>query len=361
MTKVSHYYCKPAWLSIESYGLILILISALLFSVMGVFLKLASETGMPSTQLVFFRAIFQGSFVVIGMLVCRQRDNGCLLILNPFGQSSRQAKVVISRGAVGGIGFILYFYSIKALPFGDAVTLFSLYPIVTIFLARCMLDEPIMCTKLIAAFACAVGATLIAGPSFLLQRDGNDTMVQTSTYNPLGYFTALLGSFFGALVVVLIRMAGKIGVHTLQLLFSWCVFGMLFSILVGMSTVGKELEGAWQFPQSTVHWLYILGMCSMGSIAHFLFNYAIKLGPAGLSAITKSSDIVWAYMWEVIIFHQVPTSSTLIGVTFILLALAWTALLKVNEERKGILPKIATDNGKEIVTETTVLLKPERF
>lgn len=312
---------------------------------MGIFLKLASEetattTGIPSTELVFFRSTFQGSLVVIGMIGSRQRENGRLLIANPFGQSIREIKVVVARGVIGGIGFLFYFYSIKTLPLGDAITLFSLYPILTIFLARCVLNEPISIYQLCAAVACVIGATLIAGPSFLQYDDttaaGTGMLLPSSsdTCNPLGYLTALLGSFFGASVIVLVRKAGKLGVHTLQLLFSWATCGILFSLLFGFSAVGQRLEGPWYIPQSNTEWWYILGMCSTGSVAHFLMNYAIRLGPAGLSAIARSSDLVWAYVWQVILFHRVPTDLTIMGVVLIVIALGGIAVQKVGEERR---------------------------
>lgn len=357
-TRTTDPYCKPRSLSTESYGLILLVISGMLFSCMGVFLKFASAGGIPSTELVVSRAVFQGCLVILAMMFIRQEGNGKLLIHIPFGHSRTVQNVVLLRGAFGGSGFILYFYSIKSLPLGDAITLFSLYPIITIFMARCLLQEAIKCSQLIAAFACVIGAALIAGPSFLGFQSEN--VLHSPAYNPIGYATALLGSFFGATVIVLVRKAGNLGAHTLQLIVSWAVFGAFFGTCLGMSSAGIELEGPWRMPESKAEFGYILALCCVGSVAHFLMNYAAKLAPAGLSAIARSSDILWSYSFEIVIFHVVPRAVTVFGVILIVTSLAGIALLKVQNERKNkdasILPTTKGETNETPVGEDTPLL-----
>ena len=330
----------------------------MLFSFMGVFLKLASANGMPSTELVVCRATFQGFLILIAMIFIRKEEGGKRLIMIPFGDTPAIKNVVLLRGAFGGSGFIFYFYSIKSLPLGDAITLFSLYPIITIFMARCFLKEPIKCGQVIAAFACTIGATFIAGPSFLGFQSEN--VLESPSYNPLGYATACLGSIFGASVIVLVRKAGKVGAHTLQLIISWATFGTLFGACLGMSSLGVDLEGSWRIPQSKAEYGYILAMCCIGSVAHFLMNFAAQLAPAGLSAIARSSDILRSYMFEICIFHVVPKAVTVLGVVLILTSLAGIAIGKVRSDRmlKDDSPILPTtkEESDSLVSENTPLL-----
>lgn len=380
-------------ISKESCGLLYLLLSAVLFSVMGAFLKIVTQEGMPSTQLVFFRAAFQGLFVLLGMFYYRVEDMQeqdvamtssrstnnvttaeasfatveCtspkndkelypdLLIKVPFGSCDYERKIVILRGIVGGgFGFICYFYSMKSLPLGDAVTLFSIYPIYTIFMAKCFLNEDITCTHIIVTVTNLIGGIMIAGPSFLslenlgsssknkdffVENNNNNNSSNSSNdyesnkqqYNPLGYATALAGGFFAASVVILIRKAGSMGIHTLQLLFSWCCFGLLSSVLFGL-TIGKTVEGPWIWPPSTKSWLCILATVVLGTAAHFLLNYAARFAPAGLSAIVRSTDILWAYILEVLVFQEIPSFTTIAGVAIILVSLSMIALEKFREE-----------------------------
>jgi drug/metabolite transporter (DMT)-like permease len=349
----------PFQLSNESYGLLLLLISAILFSGMGCFLKLASNTSdnLPSTQLVFVRALFQGIFVVIGLCVRREenieeqeeniylKDAACSvvtgdelgkrLIFIPFGTNRREIQVVVARGVLGGCGFIMYFFSITVLPLGDAITLFSLYPVHTLLLAYFCLGEKIYWNHVFATLLSVVGAMFIAGPSYFSSSNNKNDADINYNYNPVGYITAFLGSIFGAFVITLIRKAGKLGVSTLQLLFSWSIFGCIFSILFHLIVQDSlEKNQPWHIPSlDDKVWLYIFGMCIIGSIAHFLLNYAGKMAPAGISSIVRSSDILFAYIWEVCIFGEIPTWSTIVGVVFVLSSLGVVAFQKWNDEQ----------------------------
>lgn len=341
-------FCQPSCLSTESYGLLLLLISAMLYSVMGLFVKLASNTGIPSTELVFMRAIFQGSLVVGGMIWFRidnendndnndeeslitttsernkqqiQQQNRPRLITQPFGNTVSR-NVVLARGALGGIGFVLYFYTISALPLGDAIALISLHPIVTILAAAIFLGETIRVGHVMACLCSVLGSILIAQPTILFgssQNTMDDDTNHNDTTSSLGYITALLGTFAASGVIVLIRKSGKVGAHTLQLLWSWAFFGTSFSSVLGMWNQNRD--SAWTWPSSSTAWLYVLALCMLGSVGHFCMNFAGKFARAGLASIVRSSDIMFAYVWQIMILKQIPGLTTLIGVFFICISL----------------------------------------
>lgn len=271
---------KPHMLSEESWGLLLVLISAVFYALAGAFVKLAHvRGGLPSTELVFARGIFQGGLVVLGLYICRD-PKGQRLIKHPFGQGAAR-KLVWWRGIIGGAGFLLDYHCMSVLPLGDAITLMSLYPIVTIILARIFLAEEIKPMHLAVTVASVVGAVFIAQPTFVFGGGLEDAPT-------LGYITGLLGSLCLASILILIRKAGKVGVHTFQLLLSWALFGVLFSLVFG------PYEGTWKLPDNSTIWWYTFGVCSVGAGAHFMLNYAGRLAPAGLVSVVRASDIVWA-------------------------------------------------------------------
>lgn len=300
---------RPHWLSTESYGLLLMLLSAILYAIAGAFVKLGHVAGgLPSTELVLARGIFQGGLVVLGMILYRDIQ-GDRLIVHPFGRGSDARKIILWRGVLGGAGFLFDYHCMAVLPLGDAITLMSLYPFLTIFLARAYLGERIRPMHIYVTVASTVGAIFIgtflhfsthhvpqnknsklqhnhflipAQPTFLFG-GGKDLNRPT-----LGYITGILGSCCLACVVTLIRKAGTIGVHTLQLLLSWALCGILFSLMFGSS------EGKWRMPSSKFIWSYVLGVCSVGAAAHFMLNYAGRLAPAGIVSVVRSSDIMWA-------------------------------------------------------------------
>lgn len=322
----------PDGVSTESYGLLLMLLSAIFFSTMGCFVKLTAGDGYPSTELVCYRAVFQGIFVLIFM--CRERsdfegEEPKLLITIPIGRTNQEKIIVILRGLMGGLNFIMKFYSMLALPLGDAITLFSLHPIITVFMAWMFLGEEIRWTHIISAAATVTGAALMAGPSFLFYDEGD---AEIEGINKLGYLTAIVGSFCAASVLVLIRKAGSLGVYTSQLLFSFAFFGGGLALLIGM-TVGVPIEGMWVLPQTARSFWLLFGMGAIGSLGQLFLNFAGRFAPAGLGSIARSSDILWGYVFEAIVFGKVPKMTTFVGVTLILIALTIIAYEKVQEEQ----------------------------
>jgi drug/metabolite transporter (DMT)-like permease len=312
----------PCNLSMESYGLFLVLLSAILYALAGAFVKLGHIRGrLPSTELVFARGIFQGACIVLGLVVTRD-DKNQRLIHHPFGKGAAAKRLVWARGIIGGMGFLLDYHCMAVLPLGDAITLMSLYPFLTIFLARFVLGEEIKILHIVVTTASLVGAVLIAQPTFVFGR--LQSQLQNIPTSSLGYLTGCLGSICLACVVIMIRKAGNIGVHTFQLLFCWAVLGTIFSILVG------PIEGSWEIPSSYIVWGYIFGVCMFGAGAHFMLNYAGQLAPAGLVSVVRASDIMWAYAFEILIFEQQPNSWTWIGVVLVLGSLLAIAIDKAN-------------------------------
>ena len=180
--------------------------------------------------------------------------------------------------------------------------------------------------------ASLVGAVFIAQPTFLF---GAGEWAPASSR--LGYVTGVLGSCCLACVVTLIRKAGTLGVHTFQLLLSWALFGIIFSIVFGPS------EGEWKIPETQAVWWYVFGVCSIGAWAHFMLNYAGHLAPAGLVSVVRSSDIVWAYACEIGVFEQTPNYKTWIGVILVLGSLLAIALEKMRDSRRQTNKAVAVE------------------
>mmetsp|Transcript_71855 Transcript_71855/g.145789 ORF Transcript_71855/g.145789 Transcript_71855/m.145789 type:complete len:382 (+) Transcript_71855:149-1294(+) len=322
---------RPTWLSVETYGLVLVFFSAIFYALAGAFVKLAHKNGgLPSTELVFARGIFQGSLVVLGLYVCRD-GKGQRLIAHPFGKSAAAQKLVWMRGIIGGAGFLLDYHCMAVLPLGDAMTLMSLYPFITIILARIFLQEEIKALHLVATIASVSGAVFISQPTFLFGGGTQDAPT-------LGYVTGLLGSCCLASILILIRKAGKIGVHTFQLLLSWALFGVVFSVVFG------PYEGTWKLPSDAMVWGYVAGVCIVGAGCHFMLNYAGRLAPAGLVSVVRASDILWAYCFEILLTVQRPNYFTWIGVVLVLGSIVAIGIEKIKESKNN--PQIPTPKAK---------------
>ncbi len=306
----------------------------MVYSTMGTLTKLTSQFEIPSTELAFYRTSSQLLIVIIYMIRNKSEEEDGVeskrFIEMPFGKSRDQIPIVLGRGFLGALVAILEFYSMLALPLGDAITLFSLHPIITVFMAHIFLREEIKKAYIISAFATVIGAILMAGPSFLFaQQEMED---EAEGVDRLGYLTAILSSFCAAGVMTFLRKAGKMGVHTSQLFFSFTCNGVIVSLLLG-STLGLRVEGHWFTPPTARATLLIVGMCLVSFFAQLLLNYAGRLTPAGLGSIARSSVILWGYILEVLIFDEIPSMITLLGVGLIISALFTVSYEKYLDER----------------------------
>lgn len=252
------------------------------------------------------------------------------IIQRPFGTTPTMRNIVILRGLIGGFGFINYYYALSTLPLGDATTLLSLYPIITVFLAHFILGEEIKPLHLVAAVFSVIGATLISRPSFIFGSEDDGNAQQHDPPPALGYVSAIVGSCCGSAVIVLIRKAGRAGAHTLQLLFSWLVFGISYGLLAGFIGSSNSESQQWRVP-SREELPYILGVCVAGTVGHFLLNYSAKLMPATLAGLIRSSNIFYAYLLEIVVLGEHPEKGTYLGVLFVLSSLV-LVLLAPNEK-----------------------------
>jgi len=213
---------------------------------------------------------------------------------------------VVWRGIFGGFSLQCYYKAIQCLPFGDAITLASITPAFTVLFAIPLLGEKLSNIKSAAIFLSVVGAVCIAQPRFLFGAElHGETDSGRSHCEKFGYIAAAFGSLSGALVFIMIRMVGSDG-HTIQLIFSWFVFTCLDSFVLLLFTED------WVFPKGK-HWVDISFMILCGSVAHYMMNHAGRICPAGVGSILKSTDVMWAYIWEITVFQVIPNFWAIIG------------------------------------------------
>jgi hypothetical protein len=79
------------------------------------------------------------------------------------------------------------------------------------------------------------------------------------------------------------------------------------------------------------HWFGCTSLeCAVSERPHaFCSIMRGRIAPAGLVSVASSSDIMWAYLWEILIFHRIPNGLTWIGVLLVLASLVAIAVQKV--------------------------------
>eukprot|EP01064_Diplonema_japonicum_P033292 TRINITY_DN6519_c1_g4_i4.p1 TRINITY_DN6519_c1_g4~~TRINITY_DN6519_c1_g4_i4.p1 ORF type:complete len:411 (+),score=79.58 TRINITY_DN6519_c1_g4_i4:63-1235(+) len=325
------------WVRSETGALVCVALSAVFYSIQSVLLKYCKQEGIPSVQVVFGRALLQGFAIFIHLT--RKGDP----LLGPAGLK----RWVALRGFLGGSAFVLLFHAMSVLPIGDATTLLSLHPIVTVVVARVFMNEQIRPTIVVAAMASIGGSLLITRPGFIFgsiddeseEDSGSGGMLESRT---AGIISALLTSLISGFVLVIIRYTKKAG--NAQQLWPWSVTASVVSLVLGVTVqpfTSPTVKGA------VFSFLVIIFGCT----GHWLMTHGARFSLSGPASLTRSTEIVYSYAWEVFLFHQRPPPLTIVGVLLIFGAIGIVGAdkwAKQRSDRKS--PKADTENNTEMHT-----------
>jgi len=343
------YYSLLVDLSQSPSGaLVLLFFSAVLFSLMGVYAKTVAMKGIPSYEIVLFRSCGQAIIVLFPLAWILK-----VPLIPPKGVRLR----IAFRGIFGGIGLQCYYKAITCLPLGDAITLSSIYPALTVLIAIPVLGEKLTIIKSAVILLSIAGAVCIAQPRFLYSAELQaETDSGSSNCEHLGYIAAAGGSVCGALVMIIIRMVGTEG-HTLQLIFSWFVFGSSGSLILVL------LNGDWFFPMGEA-WIDILILTLIASVGHYLFNHAGRFCPAGIGSIVRSTDVMWAYLWEIGVFKVKPNFLAITGAILVFSSVVIIGLTKEDEfnehKDEGFIKLVNKEDEHERKSESPQQMKSTR-
>lgn len=266
-------------------GLALLSLSALLFSSMGVLIRLASHT-VDNPTVVFFRNL-----------------TGLLLLLPFYGLRgfdrlhTRRFPAHLWRALVGLAAMYGFFYAIAHLKLSNAMVFTYSSPVFIPLVAWLFLRENITRLMLLAALVGLVGVVLVAKPDQGLW-DGLSLIGMSS-------------SFLAAMAFVTVRRMSDTEPPD-RIVFYFCL----------IATVVSALPMLWLWRPYTAHELLLL--CGAGVLATlsqlslskaYGHAEAAQIGPANYLAI------VFAGVWAALLWGEYPDPTSLAGMALILLAL----------------------------------------
>ncbi|KAJ9466636.1 putative membrane protein [Diplonema papillatum] len=309
-----------SFLSTEVGALLTMAVGTLFFALQAALVKIVAELGVPSVEVAFIRSIVQGLGLLAWLLYSAQA------LWGPPGMR----RMVFFRGALGGVGVLFMFHASEALPVGDATTLYSLHPVVTVVVAWLLFGDRIRPAVVVGALATIAGSILIARPSFIFDEAGpsNATGVVDEAELPRslpftsrtsGIVAALLASLVIGCIVCLIRFVRK--ATTAQQLWPWCV-----TCAVVSGTVCASTE-SFVWP-SAAAWGYIAVLNVCGISAVFCLNHAAKNAASGPTSLVRTMEIVFSYILQMVLFHDHPPAWSVVGALLILLAISLITIEK---------------------------------
>ena len=278
-------------------GVRYMLISSLLFAIMGAFAKLSSQT-MSSLEVVFFRNVF--GVAIIGFAVLR----------SPLKNIGGKPFLLFFRGFMGFVALLAFFYNIAHISLGDAMTFSKTSPIFTALFAWLFLSEKLSKKAWSAVFLGFIGILFITQPSGF----------SFSKYDILGIFSGV-----GAALAYTSVRELKRYYDTRAIVLSFMsvgTIGPLILLFISYHVSVPELDfmlGKFILPSGVV-WLYVVAMGLLATLAQVYMTKAYGASKAGIIGAVSYANIPFSILIGLFLGDSLPTLITTIGIVLIVIA-----------------------------------------
>ncbi|MHC1757949.1 MAG: DMT family transporter [Negativicutes bacterium] len=250
------------------FGILMVVIAALGFASVSIFIKYAYAAGANSSTILTFRFLFAAPILWTVAILTKQFR----------GQSGfKGGKLLLACGLLYGLTATLYTLGLRELPVALAVILFQVYPVAVLLIAFMLGDDQLTVGKIGALIACIAGLILVLEVSLV-----GASIIGVA----LGLGAAMSQS---AYVVV--------GNRALREFSPIILAAGVCSVAAGVSTTAALWGGGLSLSIPIEGWIAILGMAVIGtalSICCYLFGVS-ALGPsetAILSVIDPLTSVV---------------------------------------------------------------------
>ncbi|RUV79115.1 DMT family transporter [Mesorhizobium sp. M1A.F.Ca.IN.020.30.1.1] len=265
-------------------GILLMLAGDFMFALndaMGKWLVASFSVG----QVVLVRSI--GASLVLGPMIANQGAGKLFQVERPVLQVLRVAATTLDTG--------LFYAAVVYLPLADVMSFYMAGPIYVAALSHLLLGEKVGWRRWLAILVGFCGVLIILKPS-------SAAFSLSSAY-------ALIGSIaFGFAIILGRRLRGTSDTT----LVTWQTIGTL--IVGGVLTIG-----AWRTPSALDFGaMLLLGIVSCA--AHLMITRALKLAPASTLAPLHYSLLLWAIVFGLVFFGDVPSPRILAGSAIVVLA-----------------------------------------
>ncbi|KAF8495942.1 drug/metabolite transporter [Russula emetica] len=232
-------------------------------------------------------------------------------------------RLLVVRGFTGFIGLAGMYFSLGRLSLSDATMLTFLTPILTGFSGAIFLKEDLSFRNLLSGLCSFFGVILIARPQFLFggpKGDPSEGMPSKDRMQSVAI--GLIGVLGATGAYTLIRAIGK-RAHT----FHSIAFFSFNCVLV--STLGMVLFKTSPVIPTNVTWLAMLLLIGiLGLTSQTLLVMGLQRETASRATLAVYTSIVFAVMFEFIVFHTTPSALSLAGAAIIISSAIYVSLTK---------------------------------
>ncbi|MGL6115052.1 MAG: DMT family transporter [Cetobacterium sp.] len=261
-------------------------LSALSFATMGSFTKALSVYEFSTFQILFFRGI------ISGIVVYFMAKKGEITL---GGRTSQGKKLLFLRSLFGVIGAALYFFAISKINLANAVLLNNLSPFWVIILAWIFLKEKPSKKGLMYLIIILIGALLVIKPKIDFE----------VFYSCLGF----LSSLFAGAAYTYVRHLRTMD-NPRNIVFWFSIYSSLF-VFIPMILMNYKSPNMYQMLL-----LVAVGVCS--SLGQVFLTLSYKVAESSEVSIYQYLNIVFATIYGIFIWNQVPDMYSILGAVLII-------------------------------------------
>jgi drug/metabolite transporter (DMT)-like permease len=265
-------------------GILLMVLSVLLFSSMDAVIKWASSD-YPTGQIVFFRNFL--AFVPVFLFLWNTGTPMPLRTTRLVGH--------LVRGLVGVASMSLFFLALGLLPLADTMALGMSGPIFLTALSVPLLGERVGLRRWSAVIVGFIGVLVMLAPHFDLAQH---TAMAAST---VGIIFAIIAAFCSAGSVIQTRRLTQTRPPPRS---------------CSISRSSARSPGTWPFGWLEPSWIELAALVTVGlfgGLAHILLTESYRLAPASLVAPFDYTSMLWAFVLGYVFFRELPTVYVFVG------------------------------------------------
>uniref|UniRef100_A0A336LKJ9 CSON010522 protein n=1 Tax=Culicoides sonorensis TaxID=179676 RepID=A0A336LKJ9_CULSO len=303
-TQPKSHSTRPAYL-----GVLLATLSSLFFSLCSVIVKGLND--LNPVELAMFR--FIGLLPAIPIVLYKQEA------IFPDGKRI----LLFLRSFVGATSLICSFYAFRYMELGDASTILFSTPVFVAIFAKLFLKEPCGWFNICTLGLTLLGIVFITRPTLIFGESIDMEEVPVVGHKLKYMFgpvtAAFFGTLFGANAYVLLRALK--GLHYSVIMTNFGLFSICYTLIV-------SYYFGFCMPKCGWDRLLIIALGLFSFAGQILLTLALQIEQAGPVSIARASDIVFAFIWQVIFFHEIPTIYSLIGAFLVSVAVILSGLRK---------------------------------
>jgi drug/metabolite transporter (DMT)-like permease len=289
-------------------AVLLMLFSTVLFGLMAVVIRLASETQHPF-EIAFFRNLF-GLLFTLPLLF--KHGPGLL--------KTSKLPLYLLRCAIGTVGMLAGFWAIVHLPLAQAVAISYSTPLFVTIGAVWVLGETVRARRWAAVLIGFIGVIILLHPDA-------DTFTGAS-------LVALLAAVMSASVAISIKFLTRTESPDAIVVFTTALW-------VPMSLIPALLF--WQTP-SGITWLWLVLAGLFGTVAHMCWTRALQLGDASILTPISFMQVLVVGVFGWWLFDESVDHYTLIGALIIFGSNLYLAHREITRAKPAVTdPEIFSD------------------